>query len=353
MTTLLHDRPIEDPADVMTKLDALKDAVDSLIQTFEVQFGIQLHPEGMPGRPDPEGVLYGSTLALTNEAIGFQYACFFREEVGEQLTRVLFALDDDEATTMEDLGDALNEIPNVAAGVWKAKREVKNEAYQLGLPIFMKGNAWIKYCPRGVNALSQKLVGPDGVELQVALIWRYTEQTGGILSMTSETISNAPAHANGPAQVLQESVQAVVDTCRIQMQIECTVDPHPSDPRDADVNYGSSIALTSETGGWQLAVMANRDSCQILTRALFAMEPDEEAPLEDVADSVGEIVNVAAGVLKSSRAAAGQQVQLGLPMFMEGKSCLEFFATGIHGMAQTVQGPDDLEFHVILIWQEG
>jgi len=353
VTTLLRDRPIEDPADVMTKLDGLKDAVDAVIQTFEVQFGIRLETEGMPARPDPEGVLYGSTVALTNDAIGFQFACFYSKKTGEDLTRELFAMEDDEHTSMEDLGDALNEIPNVAAGVWKAKREKKNEAYLLGLPIFMKGNAWIKYCPKGVNALSQKLVGPDGCELQVALIWRYAEQTGGIQSMTSETISNAPTDVHGPAQVLRESVKAVVDTCQIQLGMECQVDPHPSDPREADVDYGSSIALTAENGGWQLAVMADRVSCQVLARALFAMEPEEEAPLEDVADSIGEIVNVAAGVLKSSRAAAGQKVQLGLPLFMEGKSCLEFFATGIQGMAQTVQGADGLTFHVILIWQEG
>ena len=90
-----------------------------------------------------------------------------------------------------------------------------------------------------------------------------------------------------------------------------------------------------------------------MTRSLFAMEADESPEMEDIADAMGEIANVAAGVMKSSRAAAGQKVQLGLPLFMEGRSCIEFFASGIHGMAQTVTGPDDLDFHVILIWQEG
>ncbi len=79
-----------------------------------------------------------------------------------------------------------------------------------------------------------------------------------------------------PAQVLQEAVKAVVTTCAVQMDLELTVDENPVDPRQAQVEYGSSIALTAENGGWNLAVMANGPGCRELTRALFAMEPDEE-----------------------------------------------------------------------------
>ncbi len=353
MSLLTRNRPIADPADVMSKLDGLKDAVDSLVQTFEIQFGMELKTVGMPGRPDPDGVLFGSSVALTNNEISFQYACTFDNHTAKELTRVLFDLEQDEDPTMEDMGDALNEIPNVAAGVWKAKREKLDEHFQLGLPIFLKGSSWIKYFPRGVNAISQKLEGPDGIILSVTLIWQYTEQAGGIQSMTNQTLDqNQTSSESVPVQVLKEAVQAVVDTCRIQMELDLTVDPTPSDPREADVEYGSGIALTAENGGWQLAVMGSKNGCQLLTRALFAMEDGEEPEMEDMADAMGEIANVAAGVLKSSRAAAGQKVQLGLPLFMEGKSCLEFFASGLQGMAQTVVGPDGLDFHVILIWQE-
>ncbi len=99
--------------------------------------------------------------------------------------------------------------------------------------------------------------------------------------------------------------------------------------------------------------MGSRSSCEVLTRSLFAMEDGEEPAMADMADALGEIANVAAGVLKASRAAAGQAVQLGLPLFMEGRGCFEFFASGIQGMAQTVRGEAGLSAHVILIWQEG
>ncbi len=355
MTSLARIRRIEDPTDVMSKLEALAEAVAATQQTFRVQFDLDLQPVGMPGSPDPADVLYGSTLALTNDTINYQFACVFPEHTAQDLTRTLFAMDEDEDPSLEDMGDALNEIPNVAAGVWKATREkTAGENYQLGLPIFLKGNSWIRYFPRNVNAISQRLQGPEGIDLQVILIWQYGQSAGGEQLMSTMTADIPAAGARSvPVQVLQEAVKAVVDTCSIQMDLHLEVDPNPSDPRDADVEYGSSIALTSETGGWQLAVMGSKSGCQILTRNLFAMEDDEEPEMADMADALGEIANVAAGVLKSSRAAAGQAVQLGLPLFMEGKGCIEFFASGIQGMAQTVRGEKGLEAHVILIWQEG
>ncbi len=341
--------------DVMSKMDAMKEAVDSVVQTFEVQFGMKLELDGMPGKPDPEGVVYGSTIALTNDEINYQFACVASAEVTQKLTRILFAMEDDEATPFEDMADAMNEIPNVAAGVWKAKREKSaDENYQLGLPIFLKGSDWIRYFPRGVNAIAQKLTGPGGISLQVILMWRYVPESGGNELTTTNTADSPAIQGNNvPIKVLQEAVQAVVDTCRIQMDLPLEVDPNPSDPRESDVELGSSIALTSENGGWNLAVMANKPSGESLTRTLFAMEDDETPEMEDMADGLGEIANVAAGVMKASRAAAGQKVQLGLPLFMGGKSCIEFFASGVQGMAQTVRGEGGLEVHVILIWQEG
>lgn len=355
MISLARIRRIEDPTDVMSKLEALQEAVAAFRQTFEVQFGMELELVGMPGTPDPSLIAYGSTLAVASERLNYQFACGFPEETARKLTRILFAMADDEDPSLEDMGDGLREIPNVAGGVWKALRgRTAGEQFQLGLPIFLKGNSWVRYFPRNVNAVGQTLRAPSGELMQMILMWQYGQRDGGERPMCTQTYE-VPA-ANGravPVQVLQEAVRAVVDTCAIQMNLALKVEPHPSDPRDADVEYGSSVALTAETGGWQLAVMGNRASCEALTRNLFAMESGEDPAMADVADALGEIANVAAGVLKASRAAAGQTVQLGLPLFMEGRGCFDFFASGIQGMAQTVHGEDGLSAHVILIWQEG
>ena len=70
-------------------------------------------------------------------------------------------------------------------------------------------------------------------------------------------------------------------------------------------------------------------------------------------DGIGEIANVAADVFKASRLEAGERVQIGLPLFMEGRGCIEFFASGLQGLSQSLNGPDGIAVHVILIWQEG
>jgi hypothetical protein len=172
--------------------------------------------------------------------------------------------------------------------------------------------------------------------------------------MSTEMTQTAEDTAHLPVNVLQEATQAVVNTCEVQMGVPLAIEDNPSDPREAAVDFGSNIALTTaHGGGWNLAVMGDRESCEKLTRILFAMEDDETPAMEDLADGIGEIANVAAGVFKASRLAAGQAVQIGLPLFMEGRGCIDFFASGLHGLSQSLNGPDGIVVHVIIIWQEG
>jgi hypothetical protein len=153
--------------------------------------------------------------------------------------------------------------------------------------------------------------------------------------------------------VLQEATRAVVNTCATHMGLALAVEADPADPRAADVQYGSSIALTADDGsGWHLAVMGDRESCQKLTRILFAMEAHEEPAMEDLADGIGGIASVAAGVFRSRRVAAGERVQNGLPRFMHGRSCAEFFGSDLQGLSQSLSGPDGIRLHVVIIWQE-
>ncbi len=340
--------------DLMARLDALRDAVESAQKTLSVQFGWEFALAGMPTQPDPGNCDYGSTIALTGSDTRYTYAVVCNETAAKAFTRAFFAMEPGEEPDIADVADAINELPNVAAGVWKARREKRGESYQLGLPIFMRGSSWLQYFSKGVNAIAQPLVDPEGHVLQVVLIWQNGESTEGCTAMTTETTLPVDTTLSLPIRVLQEAVDSTVATCAIQMKLALAVSDNPGDPRDAQVDFGSTIALTAEHGGgWNLAVMADHASCNALTRVLFAMEPDEEPEKEDLADGLGEIVNVAAGVLKAKRLEAGQKVQLGLPLFMEGRGCIEFFASGLQGISQNLQGPDGISVHVILIWQEG
>jgi CheY-specific phosphatase CheX len=341
-------------ADLETKLDALGDAVEAARATFELQIGQEFALDGTPGSPDCDAVTFGSTIALTGEAANFTFAVVCDDVTAAQFARWMFDLDAAENPGLADTADALNEIPNVAAGMWKARRDQKGERYQLGLPMFLRGSTWLRFFSKGVNAISQRLVGPEGTKLQIVLIWQSGVQPGGMHPMSTPTIQSNDISVHLPVNVLQEATQAVVNTCEVQMGLPLEVEDNPRDPREAAVDFGSNIALTTpEGGGWNLAVMGDRSSCEKLTRILFAMEGDETPEMEDLADGIGEIANVAAGVFKASRLEAGQSVQIGLPLFMEGRGCIDFFASGLHGLSQSLNGPGGIVVHVIIIWQEG
>ncbi len=344
----------EQQQDLVAKLDALSDALNAARETFRRQLGVDFTPSGTPGAPDCRTVEYGSTIALTGETTNFIYAVACDGGTARWLARHCFELQADVEPELADLADALNEIPNMTAGNWKARRDKHGERYQLGLPLFMRGNGWLQFFSKGVNAVSQRLTGPDGMSVQIVLVWQSGVKPGGATSMSIQTAAAKAEAANLPINVLQEATQAVVNTCEVQMGLSLEVEANPGDPREANVQYGSNIALTTEVGGgWNLAVMGDKESCQKLTRILFAMESDEEPAMEDLADGIGEIANVAAGVFKASRLAAGQRVQIGLPLFMEGRGCIDFFASGLQGLSQSLNGPDGITMHVIIIWQEG
>ncbi len=344
----------EQQQDLMRKLAALGDAVDATCETFSRQLGAPFEREGSPGAPDCDDVGFGATIALTGEQVNFTFAVVCDARSASWLARRFFELPEEEEPSLADTADALNEIPNVAAGRWKAIRREHDEQYQLGLPLFMRGSSWLRFFSKGVNAVAQRLHGPDGTSVQVVLIWQCGVKPGGVLSMATQTNEPVAQARSLPIDVLQEATQAVVNTCDVQMGLSLEIDENPGDPRDTEVDFGSSIALTTEEGGgWNLAVMGSKASCQKLTRILFAMDAEEEPEMEDLADGIGEIANVAAGVFKASRLEHGERVQIGLPLFMEGRGCIDFFASGIQGLSQSLNGPDGIVVHVILIWQEG
>ncbi|MFH1844708.1 MAG: chemotaxis protein CheX, partial [bacterium] len=132
----------------------------------------------------------------------------------------------------------------------------------------------------------------------------------------------APAATAGdieiPIAVLAEAVHAVLKTCDVQVGLKLDVVDQPIDPREAKLELGSNIALSSETDRWNLSVMADERSCQVFTRYFFDMGVDDGVAMEDVADAMGEIVNVAAGVFKAKRVEAGENIYIGLPLFMLG-----------------------------------
>lgn len=81
---------------------------------------------------------------------------------------------------------------------------------------------------------------------------------------------------------------------------------------------GAYIPLLAEDQTLQLALLASPEGCADLSRLLLGMEPEEEMTASDVADAVGELVNIVAGGVKQRLQDGTGGLRLGLPVFIHG-----------------------------------
>jgi hypothetical protein len=81
---------------------------------------------------------------------------------------------------------------------------------------------------------------------------------------------------------------------------------------------GAHIPLVGTGQAFDLALLATADGCHALSRAILQLAP--ATPLRDgqVADAVGEIVNMLAGSMKRKMSGFGADLTLGLPIFIHG-----------------------------------
>ena len=154
-----------------------------------------------------------------------------------------------------------------------------------------------------------------------------------------------------PQSIFHDAVLSVRETCDIQLGVQ--FDESSGEPREpAAVWYGSAIRLSAVEGAWMYGVVCDRHSCEELTRLLFAMAEEDDVSLEEMADALNEVVNVAAGVFKTKRAVLDESLQIGLPTFMERVPGFGDRRNGLRAASCRLDG-GSLDLHVVVYWQEG
>lgn len=82
---------------------------------------------------------------------------------------------------------------------------------------------------------------------------------------------------------------------------------------------GAYIGLNAPNEAVQVGVVAKPESLQALAKAMLGMAPeDEDLPSSDMADAVGELVNIFAGGIKQRMLPRLGSLNLGLPLFING-----------------------------------
>jgi len=86
----------------------------------------------------------------------------------------------------------------------------------------------------------------------------------------------------------------------------------------ASAMIGAHIPMIGGGLAFDLALVASAEDCKALSRAILCAAAD--APLRDaeVADAVGEIVNMLAGSVKRRMSGLRVDLELGLPIFLHG-----------------------------------
>jgi|GEM_PF-1176178 len=86
-----------------------------------------------------------------------------------------------------------------------------------------------------------------------------------------------------------------------------------------DHSYGGYLQLSNDAVVILVAITAEKDACEALSRALLFLEEDEEVSADDMSDAMGEIVNMVGGGMKTKGADLQAGLNLGLPFFVEGR----------------------------------
>jgi CheY-specific phosphatase CheX len=82
---------------------------------------------------------------------------------------------------------------------------------------------------------------------------------------------------------------------------------------------GAHLAMVSLEDSLQVGLITNKAGCQTLAAGLLGQEsPESVLPENDVADAIGEIVNMIAGGIKRRMIAIEPTLTLGLPIFFKG-----------------------------------
>ncbi len=109
-------------------------------------------------------------------------------------------------------------------------------------------------------------------------------------------------------------------------------------------HHGAYVPLIAGEVGVDVGIVLSEDGCRAVTRSLLGMEASEPDPNdEDIVDAVGEIANIFAGLMQRELADQVPSLQLGLPMFVQGRVFTQAGETRTAAVRL-----DDIETHVVV-----
>jgi hypothetical protein len=89
--------------------------------------------------------------------------------------------------------------------------------------------------------------------------------------------------------------------------------------KDDTPRPGAYIAIMAEGASVHLGLTATVEGCRALALSLLGLHPTQDLTDRETGDAVSELMNIIAGKVKSRVSERDQSLQLGLPMFIQGR----------------------------------
>ncbi|MCP4675542.1 MAG: hypothetical protein GY854_08555 [Deltaproteobacteria bacterium] len=116
--------------------------------------------------------------------------------------------------------------------------------------------------------------------------------------------------------------------------------------------FGATVSLLRDESSWDMALFGTEEGCKNLTRAAYAMEPDEDPSDGDVVDALGELVNMVSGALKRNLGSGShQKLDISIPIVLLGDDCRSYGTREISLHAQAITSPV-FEGELYFVWSE-
>lgn len=145
-------------------------AATALVQSCEVQLGVDLESAWAPTAPGRTPELCGAAIDLGTNGGAWRLYVFCPRGTAARLARIMFDLTEDEEPEAEDLEDCLCEVVNISAGHLKSL-DGEVAALELRLPGFLVPDDRPAGLVLDTEERARRLCSGDDIELMTTLVW--------------------------------------------------------------------------------------------------------------------------------------------------------------------------------------
>ena len=121
---------------------------------------------------------------------------------------------------------------------------------------------------------------------------------------------------------LKDWLEALTEVIRDYAGRSLRFDGAPAGPNGAgegETRPAAYVAILGERCSMHLGISSSMDGCRALVRALLGMRQKDAISDSEVVDGMSEILNIAAGKVKSRMVVRDGSLKLGLPIFVQGQ----------------------------------